>query len=191
MYGWVALAANTTITQNAAQSLTFSNISTANTAINMQSTGDFVVQDNGVSALTVQDNGNVSIGTTNQMQIDNTGDFVRINNVPTNFPAAQGIAGQVLTNNGTGDLTWTNDAASIGASLGTETLRQAPISSEPPTTYPWNLGATKSLALSVKSQNRMPSLVTLQAFQSRVVTATPVSGKMRLAATRQEEAIQR
>ncbi len=112
------LAANTTITQNAAQSLTFSNISTANTAINMQSTGDFVVQDNGVSALTVQDNGNVSIGTTNQMQIDNTGDFVRINNVPTNFPAAQGIAGQVLTNNGTGDLTWTNGSGFNWSILG-------------------------------------------------------------------------
>jgi hypothetical protein len=55
------LTANTTITQ-ASNSFTIANDGTANTIINLSGTGDFDVQDNGISALFVQDNGNVGIG---------------------------------------------------------------------------------------------------------------------------------
>ncbi|MDQ2772163.1 MAG: tail fiber domain-containing protein, partial [Bacteroidota bacterium] len=52
----------TTITQGSAQALTIANNGTANTVVNLQSTGDFVVQDNGTAALTVNDGGGVGIG---------------------------------------------------------------------------------------------------------------------------------
>lgn len=57
------LTANTTVTQDAAESLTIANNGTANTIINLQNTGDFDVQDNGATALFVGDNANVGVGT--------------------------------------------------------------------------------------------------------------------------------
>ncbi len=100
------LTTNTTITQTAAQNLTFANNGTANTLINLQNTGDFVVQDNGVNAIQVQDNGTVGIGTTNQFTVNNTGNITRINNVVTSFPTVQGAANTFLRNDGAGSLTW-------------------------------------------------------------------------------------
>ncbi|MBL0018205.1 MAG: hypothetical protein IPP17_17650 [Bacteroidetes bacterium] len=74
------------MSQSGALALTFANNATAATTINLQNTGDFLVQNNGANALTVLDNGNGTIGTSGQMQMDNTGDFIRINNVATSFP---------------------------------------------------------------------------------------------------------
>lgn len=128
------LTANTTITQDAAETLTVANNSTGNTTINLQNTGDFVVQNAGVSALQVQDNGTVGIGTTNQFTVNNTGNITRINNVVTSFPATQGTNGQVLTNNGAGILSWTtvsgadnlgNHTATTNLNLGTNSITNA------------------------------------------------------------------
>lgn len=117
------LTANTTITQDAAETLTVANNSTGNTTINLQNTGDFVVQNAGVSALQVQDNGTVGIGTANQFTVNNTGNITRINNVITSFPATQGTNGQLLTNNGAGVLSWTNgNAFNWGTSGNTGTI---------------------------------------------------------------------
>ncbi len=52
----------TTITQGS-NLFTIANNGTANTTINLSSTGDFDVQDNGTSALFVRDDGNVGMGT--------------------------------------------------------------------------------------------------------------------------------
>jgi hypothetical protein len=57
------LTANTTITQDNAEVLTLANNGSGSTVINLQSTGDFDVQDNGTTAFLVKDDGNVGIGT--------------------------------------------------------------------------------------------------------------------------------
>ncbi|MBL0018203.1 MAG: hypothetical protein IPP17_17640 [Bacteroidetes bacterium] len=44
------------------------------------------------------------------MQIDNSGNFVRINDLPTNFPTVQGKPGTFLRNDGSGNLAWTPPA---------------------------------------------------------------------------------
>lgn len=49
-----------------------------------------------------------SVGANSQFQVDSLGDVKRINNVAYQFPSAQGAAGQVLSNNGSGQLSWVN-----------------------------------------------------------------------------------
>jgi hypothetical protein len=48
----------------------------------------------------------LTTGTSGQFSIDATGNFTRINNVVTSFPAAQGAANSVLMNDGAGSLSW-------------------------------------------------------------------------------------
>lgn len=105
------LTLSTTITQDNAEVLRFNNNSAVGTVIDLQNTGDFRVLDNGVSSLQVLDNGTVTVGTTNEFRIDNTGNIIRINDIVTSFPATQGTSGQVLTNDGTGILTWETPAS--------------------------------------------------------------------------------
>lgn len=47
-----------------------------------------------------------SVGSNNGFQVDAIGNIVRINDVPTSFPATQGAANTVLTNDGAGNLSW-------------------------------------------------------------------------------------
>ncbi|QQR97227.1 MAG: hypothetical protein IPK18_10120 [Sphingobacteriales bacterium] len=63
------LVRNTTITQDGSEFLTFTNAGTANTTINLTSTGDFNVQDNGSDKLSVLDNGDVIINDANGASI--------------------------------------------------------------------------------------------------------------------------
>lgn len=56
--------ATTTITQDGTESFTIANAGSGGTYINLASTGDFQVQDNGVTQFHVEDNGNVGIGIT-------------------------------------------------------------------------------------------------------------------------------
>jgi DNA/RNA endonuclease YhcR with UshA esterase domain len=51
----------------------------------------------------------LSIGSTSQFQIDSIGNIKKVNNIPTIFPSVQGSSGQVLTNNGSGNLSWSNN----------------------------------------------------------------------------------
>jgi len=55
----------------------------------------------------------LSVGSSSEFQVNSTGDIIKINNVITTFPSSQGAANSVLTNNGSGTLTW---AASSGGS---------------------------------------------------------------------------
>ncbi|GHN02940.1 hypothetical protein WSM22_44290 [Cytophagales bacterium WSM2-2] len=50
--------------------------------------------------------GGISAGSANQFNINGTGNVTKINNVTTSFPIAQGTANSVLTNDGTGVLSW-------------------------------------------------------------------------------------
>lgn len=66
-------------------------------------------QNVGVGTTTPQ--AKLSVGTNSEFRVDDNGNIIRINNVPLSFPAAQGGSGQVLTNNGTGTLSWTTPAS--------------------------------------------------------------------------------
>ncbi|MFA5854429.1 MAG: hypothetical protein WC866_05110, partial [Patescibacteria group bacterium] len=63
------------------------------------------------------------IGATNTMIVNSSGNFEMINGVTSRFPAAQGSSGQLLTNDGAGNLTWTT------VSAGSTNLNQAYLSS--------------------------------------------------------------
>ena len=77
---------------------------------------------NAVFGMTIG-NGNVGIGTTApaqafdvgaKFQVDSNGNPLKINNVATSFPSAQGLAGTILTNDGSGSLSWTGPGTSVG-----------------------------------------------------------------------------
>lgn len=55
---------------------------------------------------TVTATAGMAAGSSSQFTISNTGNITKINNVVTSFPAAQGAANSVLTNDGVGGLTW-------------------------------------------------------------------------------------
>ena len=66
-----------------------------------------------------------SVGSSSQFRVDNTGDIVRINNVAYTWPSSQGGADEVLTNDGSGNLTWEPGGGGGGLPSGTagQTLR--------------------------------------------------------------------
>ncbi|MCZ2355831.1 MAG: hypothetical protein LC115_03910 [Bacteroidia bacterium] len=81
----------------------------------------------------VNGTGNVGIGTTapsqtfsvaEKFQVNATGNVVKINDVPTNFPAAQGTANTYLKNDGSGNLSWASSGGSgwnLTGNAGTDT----------------------------------------------------------------------
>ncbi|MCG3166701.1 MAG: hypothetical protein POELPBGB_02481 [Bacteroidia bacterium] len=101
--------ASTTITQDGAEILTFANTGTGGTVVNLTSTGDFVVQDNGVTALIVNDDGNVGIGGASnasyKLTITGKVKSTGINEtsdarLKMNFAAIDGALNKVLSMNG-------------------------------------------------------------------------------------------
>jgi len=50
----------------------------------------------------------LSIGSSSQFQVDTVGNVKKINNISYSFPSLQGSSGQVLSNNGSGTLSWQN-----------------------------------------------------------------------------------
>ncbi|MEI6327492.1 MAG: VCBS repeat-containing protein, partial [Candidatus Roizmanbacteria bacterium] len=57
----------------------------------------------------------LTVGSGDLFQVDSAGNIVKIRNVTTSFPSSQGGVGTVLTNDGSGTLTWTAPASSITA----------------------------------------------------------------------------
>lgn len=55
----------------------------------------------------------LSVGAAAEFRIDNAGDLVMIKNVPYTWPVAQGAVNAVLTNNGSGNLSWTSPTATL------------------------------------------------------------------------------
>lgn len=60
----------------------------------------------------------LSVGGSNQFLVNSSGNILSINGVATSFPAAQGTAGTVLTNNGSGTLTWSGVGAGLTGGTG-------------------------------------------------------------------------
>ncbi|MDD5251429.1 MAG: hypothetical protein PHT12_02225 [Patescibacteria group bacterium] len=48
----------------------------------------------------------LTVGDGDKFQINSTGNLIKVNNVTYSWPASQGVASTVLTNNGSGTLTW-------------------------------------------------------------------------------------
>jgi hypothetical protein len=59
----------------------------------------------------------LTVGSGDLFQVDSTGNIVKINNVTTSFPSSQGAASTILTNNGSGTLTWSAPAGITADSL--------------------------------------------------------------------------
>jgi hypothetical protein len=79
----------------------------ASNSLILGGTGDDAVR---VGIGTTTPSSTLSVGASSQFQVNSTGNIIKINNVTTNFPAANSSG--VLTNNGSGTLTW----AAIGSS---------------------------------------------------------------------------
>lgn len=50
----------------------------------------------------------LSVGSASQFQVNSSGNLIRINNVPYTFPSVQGAANQILKNDGSGNLIWSD-----------------------------------------------------------------------------------
>ncbi|NOS91569.1 MAG: hypothetical protein HOP30_06580, partial [Cyclobacteriaceae bacterium] len=62
----------------------------------------------------------LTTGSAGQFVVDATGNITKINNITTSFPATQGTANSVLTNDGAGNLTWaTGSGWSLSGNSGT------------------------------------------------------------------------
>ena len=94
-------------TTNAAENITFGNATTNPKFIFAGSGNVGIGTTNPISML--------SVGASSQFQVNSTGNIVLLNNVITSFPSSQGAAGSIMTNNGSGTLTW-------GSPSGTGTL---------------------------------------------------------------------
>lgn len=79
----------------------------------------------GVERMRVGSNGYVGIGDTSpvslltvgngdKFQVDTNGNIVKINNITYSWPGSQGSSGQVLTNNGSGTLSWSTVSGGSG-----------------------------------------------------------------------------
>jgi len=55
---------------------------------------------------TTSPNSALSVGASNQFQVNSTGNLTKINNVTTSWPSTQGTANTLLQNDGNGNLTW-------------------------------------------------------------------------------------
>jgi hypothetical protein len=104
--------------------LTFTNNGSADEIHNLSSTGDFVVQDNGVNAFTVNDSGATSLGTAGSLSgilniSGSTSGTITLQPQAAagtynfNLPTTAGTSGYVLTSGGgaSSPMTWTNPAS--------------------------------------------------------------------------------
>lgn len=71
----------------------------------------------GVPTATVDVAGSVAAGTSSQFVVNASGDLVKVNDVTYSFPSSQGGSGSFLTNDASGNLSWTTalNATNIGA----------------------------------------------------------------------------
>jgi hypothetical protein len=107
--------------------------------------------------------------------VNSTGNITKLNNVTTSFPSAQGSANQVLTNNGSGTLTWANGnlrtLGSVGATPTAANLRTN-------VTYTVNVAAVALPAMAAEDDGLTISLVNISGAGSTVTPSTGVARTM-------------
>ncbi|MBI2474987.1 hypothetical protein HYV69_01015, partial [Candidatus Uhrbacteria bacterium] len=124
----LALDTSTSITQDSAEVFTITNSGTGNTIVNLSSTGDFIVQDNGVAAFTVNDSGNGTfagtLGVTGNTTL--TGDLAvnggDLTSTATTWNIDVGNTGSFIFRDGTNTLFSITDAGTTGNASITGTL---------------------------------------------------------------------
>ncbi len=72
---------------------------------------DLYNNSNNIGISTTSPSNLLSVGSSSQMQVNSSGNIVKLNNVTTSFPSSQGAANSVLSNNGSGNLNWTSSPA--------------------------------------------------------------------------------
>ena len=65
-------------------------------------------------AQNISNTGTLTTGTTGQFAVNATGNITKINNITTSFPASQGAAATILTNDGAGNLSWAANTPGAG-----------------------------------------------------------------------------
>jgi hypothetical protein len=120
------LTESTSIVQSSNETFTINNTGTGKTAINLGSTGDFQIEDNGTAFFTATDAGNIGIGTSSpgqKLTVDGTFGILEGGTSPTShtifqggsqttniaytLPIDDGSIGEMLTTDGVGVLSWT------------------------------------------------------------------------------------
>lgn len=107
--------------------------------------------------------------------LNSTGNITKLNNITTSFPSAQGTANQVLTNNGSGTLTWANGnlntLGSVGATPTAANLRTN-------TVYTVNVAAVALPSMAAGDDGLVISLVNISGAGSTVTPSTGVARSM-------------
>jgi hypothetical protein len=107
--------------------------------------------------------------------VNASGNITKLNNVTTSFPSAQGTANQVLTNNGSGTLTWANGnlktLGSVGATPTAANLRTN-------TVYTVNVAAVALPAMAAGDDGLVISLANISGAGSTVTPSTGVARSM-------------
>lgn len=113
------------------------------------------------------------LGTT--FAVNASGNITKINNVTTSFPSAQGSANQVLTNNGSGTLTWSNgNLRSLGSCPASPTAANLRTNA----TYTVNVAAVALPAMAAGDDGLTISLVNISGAGSTVTPSTGVARTM-------------
>jgi hypothetical protein len=111
--------------------------------------------------------GLVYIGSSSQFRVNNSGNLVRINNIPYSFPSAQAVSPDMfMKNDGSGNLSWDKvNINFIGAATGTNTIDNVNYKQE----WKWDaLAGTDGIKLS--------SVSTQAASDAQVLLQTNLSG---------------
>jgi hypothetical protein len=107
--------------------------------------------------------------------VNASGNITKINNVTTSFPSAQGSANQVLTNNGSGTLTWSNgNLRTLGSVSATPTAANLRTNA----TYTVNVAAVALPAMAAGDDGLTISLVNISGAGSTVTPSTGVARTM-------------
>ncbi len=123
----------------------------------------------------------LSVGATNQFQVNSTGNIVMLNNVTTSFPNAQGAASTALTNDGFGNLSWAAAAAGPWTRTGTNIYQttladNVGIGITAPTSTLQVIGSTASAVLIINNPTSGSITTNTLSAANSIVIVTGVAG---------------